>query len=104
MLNNLQNKQLLKEISHELVVTASGDSLESVTGKLFQNMRKQIFAEFRKPIIQMEAEEVFFQKVDTKSRTEHFMLFFWPREKVAYTITAKIVVKVKYLDIAKEEL
>lgn len=104
MLNNLQNKQLLKETSHELVITANGGSLEDVTGKIFQNMRRQIFAEFQKPIIQMEAEEVFFQKVDTKRQTEHFMLFFWPREKVTYTITAKIVVKVKYLDIAKEEL
>lgn len=27
------------------------------------------------------------------------MLFFWPRTKVSYEVTARIVVKVKYLNI-----
>lgn len=104
MHNDIYEKQLLEELRHEIVVTMSGDSLEDVTGKIFQSMRKQIFIDIMKPIIQMEAEEVYFQKVDVKRKTEHFMFFFWPREKVTYTITAKIVVKVKYLDIIKEDL
>lgn len=104
MLNNLPNKQLLKEMNHELVVTASGDSLKDVTGKLFQSMRKQIFMDIQQPIIQMEAEEVFFQKVEAKTMTEHFLFVFWPREKTTYTVIARIVVKVKYLDVVEEDL
>lgn len=99
----MQNKQLLEEKIHEVTVTANGETMESVVGKLFQLMRKQVFTEIGKPVIQMEAQEVYFEKVETSRRTERFMLFFWPRERVSYTVTARIVVTLKYLDIAKEE-
>lgn len=99
----MQNRQLLEETQHETVVTMSGATIEDTVGKLFQAMRKQIFREFDKPIIQMEAQEVYFEKVDVERKTEKFMLFFWPREKVSYRITAKILVKVKYLDVTKED-
>lgn len=101
-MSNMEEQQLLKEKNHEITVSAEGTSLQDAVGKIFQIMRKRIFAEFGKPIIHMEAEEVYFDKVDTQRRTEHFMLFFWPKEKVSYTITARIVVKIKYLDIKEE--
>lgn len=99
----MQNKQLLEQKIHEITVTANGETMENVVGKLFQLMRKQIFAEIGKPVIQMEAQEVYFEKVDTIKTTEKFMLFFWPREKVSYTVTAKIVVSLKYLNMIEEE-
>lgn len=91
--------QLLAEMDHTCTVSAKGESLEDLTGKLFQKMRKQIFAEIGKPIIQMEATEVYFDQVETEETTEHFMLFFWPRTKKTYEVTARIVVHVKYLNI-----
>lgn len=97
----MQNKQLLKEVRHETTVTAYGTDLNSVTGRIFQLLRKQIFSEIGKPIIQMESEEVYFENIAAERRTERFMFLFWPREKVSYTITARIVVKIKYLDIEK---
>lgn len=100
----MQNQQLLKEMYHETTVTAYGSELENVIGKTFQIMRKQIFAEMGKPIILMEAEEVYFEKVETERKTERFMFFFWPRERRTYTITARIKVKLKYLDIDKEDM
>lgn len=100
----MKDRQLLEETKHEVVVKANGTSLEDTVGKLFQIMRKQIFQEFGKPIIQMEAQEVYFENVDVHRTTEKFMFLFWPREKVDYTITARIVVNVKYLDVTKEDL
>lgn len=100
----MQTEQLLKEKSHTVTVTVGGSSIQDVTGKIFQAMRKKIFTEIEHPIIQMEAEEVYFEKVETKKETERFLFLFWPREKVSYVVTAKIIVKVKYLDIKKEEL
>lgn len=91
--------QLLEEMDHTCTVHAKGSSLEDLTGKLFQIMRKQVFAEIGKPIIQMEAKEVYFDQVDTEQTTEHFMLFFWPRTKTTYEVTARIVVHVKYLNL-----
>lgn len=98
----MQGRQLLEEKSHEITVTASGETMENVVGKLFQLMRKLIFAEIGKPVVHMEAQEVYFEKVETHRRTERFMLFFWPRERVSYTVTARIVVKLKFLNTKED--
>lgn len=91
--------QLLEEMEHTMTVSARGESLRDLTGKLFQKMRKQIFQEISQPIIHMEAKAVYFDQVDVEETTEHFMLFFWPRQKKTYEVTARIVVDVKYLNI-----
>lgn len=46
---------------------------------------------------------MYFQEVQVQKETERFMFLFMPREKKYFTITAKIVVKVKYLNITKED-
>lgn len=97
------DRQLLAEKDHEMVITMSGDSLENAVGNLFQVMRKQIFEQIGHPIIHMEAKEVYFQDVKVKKETERFLFLFMPREKQYFTITAKIVVTVKYLNITKED-
>lgn len=66
-------------------------------------MRKQIFQEISYPIVQMEAKEVYFDEVQVQKETERFMFLFMPREKMTFTITARIVVRVKYLKITKED-
>lgn len=102
-IDTFRDRQLLEEKEHEITVTMTGDSLESAVGNLFQAMRKQIFAEIGHPIIQMETTAVYFQNVKLKRETERFLFLFMPREKVYFTITARIVVKVKFLNIAKED-
>lgn len=97
-------KQLLNTVRHTIEVTMSGNSMDDTVGKLFQMMRKQVFHDFQKPIIQMEAEEVFFTNVDIKEKKEAFLFLFMPRVKRYFTITAKIVVLVKYLDLEKEDI
>ncbi|MEI3524865.1 MAG: DUF4312 family protein [Eubacteriales bacterium] len=87
--------QLLTEIEHEMTITMTGSSLENAVGNLFQLMRKQIFQEIAHPIIQMEAKEVYFDDVQVQRETEQFLFFFMPREKMYFTITARIVVKSK---------
>lgn len=91
--------QLLEEMDHVITVKARGNTLSEMTNNVFQIMRKQIFQEIDKPIIQMEAKEVYFDELEMEETEEHFMLFFWPRTKVSYEVTARIVVKVKYLNI-----
>lgn len=93
------NDQLLKESLHTTVIKASGQSLQDVTGMVFQLMRRQIFAEVGHPIIQLEAEEVYFDKVVKSERTERFLFLFWPRTRVTYEVTARVVVRVKYLAV-----
>lgn len=100
----MQNQQLLKEMKYETSIKVNGTSLEDAVGKVFQGLRRQVYQEVGRPIIQMEAEEVYFTEVGTDRKTERFMLFFWPREKISYTITARVVVRVKYLDVTKEDL
>lgn len=101
--NTFRDRQLLEEKEHEMTITMSGDSLESAVGNLFQAMRKQVFEEIGHPIIQMETSAVYFQNVKLKRETERFLFLFMPREKIYFTITARIIVKVKYLNITKED-
>lgn len=91
--------QLLEEMEHTITVKAKGNSLSDMVNNAFQIMRKQIFQEIDKPIIQMEAKEVYFDELEKEETEEHFMLFFWPRTKTSYEVTARIVVSVKYLNI-----
>ena len=99
----MEEKQLLKETDYEIEVEARGASLDEAVGGLFSIMRRQLLKEFGRPVIQMQAKEVYFTNVEVKKETERFMLFFWPREKVSYKIRSRMVVTVKYLDVAKEE-
>lgn len=101
--DGFQGRQLLEETEHEMVITMSGNSLDDAVGNLFQVMRKQIFEDIRHPIIHMEAKAVYFEDVKVKKETERFLFLFMPREKQYFTITAKIIVDVKYLNISKED-
>lgn len=101
-IDTFRDRQLLEEKSHEMTIRMTGNSLENAVANLFQVMRKQIFEEIPYPIVQLEASEVYFQEVQVQRQTERFMFLFMPREKVYFTITAKLVVRVKYLNITKE--
>lgn len=51
--------QLLGEMEHTITVKARGNSLKDMVNTAFQIMRKRIFQEIDKPIIQLEAKEVY---------------------------------------------
>ena len=91
--------QLLEEMEHTITVKARGNSLKDMVNTVFQIMRKRIFQEIDKPIIQLEAKEVYFDELEKEETEEHFMLFFWPRTKTSYEANVRIVVSVKYLNI-----
>ena len=103
MANSMEEKQLLKEIPYEVLITASDSTMDGVVGKLFQKMRKQVFLEINKPIIQMDAKEVYFETMDVKEKTEKFLFVFMPRVRRYFTVSARIALTVKYLDLDKEE-
>lgn len=91
--------QLLEEMEHTITVKARGNSLKDMVNTAFQIMRKRIFQEIYKPIIQLEAKDVYFDELEKEETEEHFMLFFWPRTKTSYEANVRIVVSVKYLNI-----
>ena len=91
--------QLLGEMEHTITVKARGNSLKDMVNTAFQIMRKRIFQEIDKPIIQLEAKGVYFDELEKEETEEHFMLFFWPRTKTSYEANVRIVVSVKYLNI-----
>ncbi len=102
-IDTLHGRQLLEEMSHEMTITMTGDSLTNAVGNLFQVMRKQVFEDIKYPIIQMESSEVYFEDIQLTHKTERFLFLFWPRKKTYFTITARIIVKIKYLNITKED-
>ena len=91
------SEQLLKEMDHTVTVTMSGDGMVDTVGKIFNMM------DINKPIIQMDTQEVYFDKVDVTEKKEAFLFIFMPRVRRYYTVTARIVLKVKYLDVQEED-
>lgn len=98
----MENKNLLVEEVREINVTMSGEGLEETIGNIFKVLRKQVYEEIGLPIIQMETKEVYFENINCKEKTERYMFVFMPRVKKYYTVAAKIIVAVKYLDLEKE--
>lgn len=95
--------QVLQEEQRTLMIEVNGTGFEDTVGKLFQAMRKKAFVEVGKPIVQMNAKEVYFEDVKLTEKKEKFLFFFMPRTKELYTIKARIVVEVKYINYKKEE-
>ncbi len=96
------SEQLLKEMSHTVTVTMSGEGMTDTVGKIFNMMRKQVFQEIKQPIISMEATEVYFDQVEMTEKKEAFLFIFMPRVRKYYTITARIVLKVNVLEIKED--
>lgn len=96
---DVSDVQLLEETERVVTVKARGESLKDMANTAFQLMRKRIFKEFEKPIVQMEAKKVYFDELEREETEEHFMLFFWPRTKTCYEADVRIVVSIKYLNI-----
>ena len=99
----LTGRQLLASERREVTVSAVGDSMNDVVGKLFQRMRTKVFEDASTPVIRLQAEEVWFDDVQVKEETERFLFLFWPRQKRTYTVQARITVTVEYLEVSKEE-
>lgn len=87
MVNSMDaNKQLLSEEILEIELSATGTGIQDVTGQIFKQMRTEVYKSFSYPIIQMEAKEVYFNKVESKKRTERFLFLFMPRERIDFQI------------------
>lgn len=100
---NNENRQLLMVKDHECIITMSGSSMDDAIGKIFTILKKQIYSDFNLPIVHMDTKEVYFDHIDLKETTEKFLFFFMPRVKQYFTVTARILLTVKYLDLKKED-
>lgn len=93
------SKQVLENTTMTIKLTAEGESYEQIMGKLFNQLRKQVYKQLNKSIIQMDTNAVYIESEEKSTTTEKFLFFFMPREKTNLTITANIEVVVKYIDL-----
>ena len=93
------NEQCMKQKLETVTITATGKTKEETIGKIFNMLRAQIFDKIKLPVVYMNTEEVYLESIEEKKYTEKFLFLFMPREKSEFTITAKIVVDVKYIQI-----
>lgn len=99
------NEQILKKTTVTIEVSASGEKYVNAVSQLFTEMREQVYKNLDgKPLINLKAEEVYFDSIDVEKRTEHFLFIFWPRERRNYTIKARIMVVIEYLDLKEEDI
>ena len=102
MANNEKN-QCLETKQEEVTLSAVGSSVEEAFTKIFAQLRTELYRKNPVPIVQMETDAVYLEKVESSSKTERFMFLFMPREKREFTVTARISVTVKYLNLEREE-
>ncbi|CAM2806290.1 DUF4312 domain-containing protein [Erysipelothrix tonsillarum] len=92
--------QLLRETILELVVTGDGKTMNDASASIFKQIHKQIYKELDYPIIQMETQEVYFDDVQKETKNK---LLLPKKDDVKYIVKARVVLKVKYLEIQKEK-
>ena len=98
------NKNLLVEKDQEIIIKMTGEGLDDTISLIFKKLKNEVYNSIAKPIIHMETKEFYFETIDCEEKTERYMFLFMPRVKKYYTVTAKIVVTVKYLDLEKEDI
>jgi len=94
----MERKSSLIEIEETITLSATGKSKDDAVGKIFSNLKKEIYKKVPGIVIQMEPKDVFIDKVEEKKYTEKFLFLFMPREKKVVMLTASIVVNVKYIE------
>ncbi len=98
-------EQLLKRAEKTLEVTAKDEKYVNAISKLFTQMRELVYRELEgRPLISLRATEIYFDDVQVQKYMERFLFFFWPRERQNYTIKARIMVEMDYLDLKKEDI
>lgn len=90
-------KQCMETTKRELILEASGKSKEEVYANIFTKLRKQIYNEVSGVVLHMEPLEVYELSENKEEYTEKFLWLFMPRQKAKYTIKAKVVVLIKYI-------
>lgn len=90
--------QCMKTIEKDFILSATANSKEEAFSKIFVILRRRIYQEISGVIIHMEPKEVYLLEDNIEKYTEKFLWLFMPREKAKYTIKAKIVVEIKYID------
>lgn len=101
----MDSTQLLKNAKKEIGVTIQGSSYDEAVSKIFIQTREEVYKLLDgRPLINLKAQEVYFEDVKVDRTTERFLFLFWPREKIHYTIKSKVVIVIDYLDKKEEEL
>ena len=93
----MERKSSLIETQVTITLSATGKSKDDAVGKIFANLKKEIYKKVSGILIQMEPKDVFIDKIDEKEYTEKFLFLFMPRKKKEVRLTASIVVNVKYI-------
>lgn len=93
----MERKSSLIETEVTITLSATGKSKDDAAGKIFSDLKREIYKKVSGIVIQMEPKDVFIDKVDEKKYTERFLFLFMPREKKIVKLTASIVVNVKYI-------
>ncbi|WP_066505817.1 DUF4312 family protein [Abyssisolibacter fermentans] len=99
----MSDKQYLQSKEVELIIEGSGKTKKDVFAAIFTKLRKQIYSEVQGLILHMEPTKVYILSEEVNKINEAFLWFFMKREKTQYKIKAKVIVAIKYLDLAEEE-
>lgn len=94
----MSQDNMMKLITKDIIVEASGKSKEDAYGNVFRILRKKVYDELKGLILHMEPIAVYELEEQVKEYTEKFLFLFMPRQKKEYKVKVKITVEIKYIE------
>lgn len=94
----MSDTNIMKATTKDVIIEASGKSVEEAYGNIFRSMRKKVYDEIQGLILQMEPTAVYVLNEEINEYTEKFLFLFMPRQKKDYKLKIKITVDIKYIE------
>lgn len=94
----MSENNIMKSASKDIIVEATGKSIEEAYGDAFRLLKKKVYNEIQGLILHMEPTAVYVLNEEVKPYTEKFLFLFMPREKKDIKIKIKITVDIKYIE------
>jgi uncharacterized protein (TIGR03578 family) len=94
----MSETNIMKSTIKDIVIEATGKSMEEAYGDVFRTLRKKVYSEIKGLILHMEPTAVYVLKEEIKEYTEKFLFIFMPRQKKDYKLTVKVTVDIRYIE------
>jgi len=95
----MSEKQSMRTVEREFIISATGKSREEVYGSIFSKLRKVVYDEIKGVVLHMEPLEVYTLEEKEKKFSEKFLWLFMPRTRYEYYMNLKIIVLIKFIPI-----
>lgn len=94
---------MYKELDYTLTLHGSGESKEAAFQQVFGQIKNKLAREIPELILRIEPMDVEVLKASQSTYKERFLGILFPRNRTKYTIEARILVRLRVIELSKIE-